>query len=76
LRLYAHYPLATDRVANVFDCITNFSPGFAEAFFNFTACVVGSTLSLEVVVIESSAESFFCFAFGLIPFSFNFIPVW
>jgi len=68
--------LTTYRVADVFDCFTNFSSAFAEAFFYVTACVVGSTLSLEFFVIESSAKSFLSFAFCLIPFAFNFIPVW
>jgi hypothetical protein len=70
------FALATYRVAGVFDCFTNFSSGLAEAFFYFTACIVGATLIGEFIVIESPANGFLGFAFRLIPFSFNFIPVW
>jgi hypothetical protein len=68
--------LTTYRVADVFDCFTNFPSGFAEAFFYFTTCVINPALRLEFLVVESSAESFFSSAFNLIPFAFNFIPVW
>jgi hypothetical protein len=68
--------LATYRVANVFDCFSNFPSGLAEAFFYFAARIVGATFVGEFIVIDSLADSFLGFAFSLIPFSFNFIPVW
>jgi len=70
------YSLAFYRIANVFDCFTDFPSGFADAFFYFAACVVGATLSLEFLVVERPAEAFFSSAFNLIPFAFNFIVVW
>jgi hypothetical protein len=67
--------LAAYRVANVLDCFSNFPSGFAEAFFNFAPCMFCLTLGGEIVVVDSSADAFFCFTFDLIPFSFNFIPI-
>jgi len=69
------FSLTTYRVANVFDCFSNFPSGFAEAFFYLTTCIICLALGGEIVVVESLANSLFRLAFGLIPFSFNFIPI-
>jgi len=68
--------LATDRVANVFDCFSNFSSSLAEAFLNISSGIFSSTFGLEIAIVESPADTFFCFALHLIEFAFNFIPVW
>src|SRR6185503_10964562 len=68
--------LALYRVANVFDCFSNFPSGLAEAFLNIAFGIVGSTLGFEIAIVESPADTFFCFALHLIEFAFNFIPVW
>jgi hypothetical protein len=62
-------------VADVFDCFTNFPSGFAEAFFYFTAGVVGATFSFEFLVVDGPADCFFSFAFSLIQFSFYFVSI-
>jgi hypothetical protein len=61
--------LAAYRVADVFDCFTNFPAGFAEAFFYIATSVFGSTLSLEFIVVDGSTDSFLSFPFCLIQFS-------
>jgi hypothetical protein len=61
--------LATYRVADVFDCFPNFPTGFAEALFYIATCVFSSTLSLELIVVDCSTDSFLSFAFCLIQFS-------
>jgi hypothetical protein len=68
--------LATYRVAHVFDCFANFPAGFAKAFLDIPACVIGSAFRFELLVVNSSADSFFRFSFSLIQFSFYFIPIW
>jgi hypothetical protein len=67
--------LAAYGVANVFDCFTNFPAGFAEAFFYIATSVFGSTLSLEFIVVDGSADSFLSFAFCLIEFSLYFVSI-
>jgi hypothetical protein len=67
--------LTTYRVANVFDCFSHFPSGFAEAFLNFASCMICATLSLEFIVVNGATDSFFSFAFRLIPFAFNFVSI-
>ena len=69
------FKLATYLVANIFDCFSNFPSGFAEALFNFATGMFSLTLGFEIVVVDSSANAFFCFTFYLIPFSFNFVSI-
>jgi len=64
------------RVANVFDCFSNFAARLAEAFFNFASGMFGAAFGFEFIVVENSADSLFSLSFCLIPFSFNFIFVW
>jgi len=71
----ANAGLAAYRVANVFDCFSNFSPGFAEAFLYFATSMIRSALSFEFLVVEGSANTFFHVAFCLIQFSINFISI-
>jgi hypothetical protein len=56
-------------VADIFDCFTNFPTGFAKAFFYIATGVFGSTLSLEFIIVDGSADSLFSFAYCLIQFS-------
>jgi hypothetical protein len=67
--------LVTYVFTNVFDCFSNFAADFTSAFLYFTAGVFFSALVGEFLVIESAADSFFCFTFYLIQFPFNFIPI-
>jgi hypothetical protein len=60
----------TYRVTHVLDCFANFPAGLAEALFNFTTRMVGSTFGLELIVVNGSAYSFFRFSLSLIQFSF------
>jgi len=73
--LLAEFSLVTYLVTHVLDCFANFPSGLAEAFFYLAACVVGSTFGLEFVIINNSADSLFSLAFGLIQFSFQFVPI-
>jgi hypothetical protein len=75
LSAFIRVGLATYLVANVFDCFSNFPAGFAEAFFYFATGMFCLTLSLEIVVVEGPANTFFGFAFSLIPFSFQFVSI-
>jgi len=67
--------LSTYCVANVLNRFSNFPSGFADAFFYFTPGIICLALSGEIVVVESSANTLFGFAFSLIPFSFKFISI-
>jgi hypothetical protein len=67
--------LAAYRVANVFDRFADFSPRFAEAFLDFAACMICAAFSLEFLVVDGSANTFFYIAFYLIQFSINFVSI-
>jgi len=67
--------LATYRVANVFDCFSNFPSGLAEAFLNVASGVLSPTLGFEIAIVESPSNTFLGFAFNLIEFSFNFVSI-
>jgi hypothetical protein len=66
--------LTTDRVANVFDRFSNFPSALPKPSFTCRR-IICLALSGEIVVVESSADSLFRFAFSLIPFSFNFVSI-
>jgi len=65
--------LTAYRVADVLDRVSNFPSGFPEAFLNFAARMICAALSLEFIVVDSSANRLLDFAFSLIPFSFYFV---
>jgi hypothetical protein len=67
--------LAAYRVANVFDCFADFPACFAEAFLYVATSVFTSTLSLELIVVDCSTDSFLSFAFCLIQFSLYFVSI-
>jgi len=67
--------LTTYRVANIFDCFSNFPSGFAKTFLYLTARIICAALGGEIVVVESVANSLFGSAFSLIPFSFQLIVI-
>jgi len=67
---------AAYRVANVFDCFSNFPATLAEAFLNIAAGIICSTLGLEFIVVDRPAKTFFGSAFYLIEFSFYLISIW
>ena len=67
--------LTTYRVANVFNCFSDLPAGFPEAFLYLTARIIYPALGFEIFIVDSSADSLFGLAFGLIPFSFKFVSI-
>jgi hypothetical protein len=67
--------LAFYRIANVFNRVSNFPSSFPEVFLDVATGVFSTTLVLEFWIVESAANAFLGFAFYLIKFSFDFIPI-
>ena len=63
-------------VADIFDRFADFPAGLAETFFCFAACIVSAAFIGQFPIVKRSADSFLGFAFSLIQFAFNFIPIW
>jgi hypothetical protein len=69
------YSLAAYCVADVLDRVSDLPSGLPEAFFNLAARMICAALSLEFIVVDSSANRLFDFAFSLIPFSFHLVVI-